>query len=169
MSNPARRLILIASSTLLLAASVILIAFVWHRLSLRRTLPFPLTSEPVVARRIYSFGGYDIEPPASAPRLDGYPVIGDPVIVPPDAAAQVRQILSSPSTFDFRDSSCFEPGMAISFGEDQDRVDVIICLLCDRMVFYRGNSQVGRTISGEGHNRLTSIYQRLFPSPPPQL
>jgi hypothetical protein len=91
-------------------------------------------------------------------------VIGDPVIVPPDIAGQIRQILNSRSTYDVVQSDCFEPGLAISFGDGDSRVDVVICLLCNRAVFYARGSEVSRKISDEGNKRLTVIYRRLFAS-----
>ena len=135
----------------------------WHRLSQRRSLPFPLSDEPVVGRRLYSLGSSSGPPPPdSAPRLHDWPVMGDSVPVPPDIAAALREVLSSPSTYTIYDSQCFEPGLAVSFGAGSNRVDVLICLLCNRAMFYRGDMQVGRCLSDEGKRRLSSIYDRLF-------
>ena len=59
--------------------------------------------------------------------------------------------------------------MAVSFGEGPGHVDVVICLLCNRMVFYRGDEEIGRLISDQGKKRLSSIYQRIFKTPSPQV
>jgi hypothetical protein len=151
------------ASAAIIAVAATLAGVVRHR----KSLPFPLIGEPVVGRHVYSFGSSDAPPPESSPRLREWQVIGQPVAVPPDVAAEIRQILSSPSTYLASQSDCFLPGMAISFGDGDSRVDVVICLLCNRAVFYRGDSQIPRRISDEGNRRLTSVYQRLFGSPPP--
>lgn len=139
----------------------------WHHLSQRRTLPFPISAKPAIARRIYSTPS-GTPPPDNAPRLHDWKVVGDPLPIPPDLASELRTVLSSPSTYSFQDSHCFEPGMAVSFGEGPTRVDVLICLLCNRTVFHSGNAEVGRSLSDEGNKRLSSIYQRLFPAVPTQ-
>ena len=59
--------------------------------------------------------------------------------------------------------------MAVSFGEGADHIDVVICLLCDRAVFYSGNKQLGRCISDQGNKRLSSVYRRLFGKSAPTL
>jgi len=150
-------------------AVALLSDFAWQHFARRLTLPFALIGEPVIGRRIYSPAGDDPQPPANAPRLHDWPVIGDPVAAVPELAADLRDILSSPSTYTIQDSQCFEPGMAVSFGDGANRVDVLICLLCNRAVFYSGDDQVGRCISEEGNKRLTSIYRRLFNIPPPHI
>jgi len=141
----------------------------WRYFGQRRSLPFPLGGEPVVARHLYSMASGEIPPPADAPQFHGWRVFADPIAVPPDVAAELRNILSTPSSFTFSDSQCFEPGMAFSFGQGADHVDVLICLLCNRAVFFRGDAQVGRCISEEGNKRLTAVYQTLFHKPPPSL
>ncbi len=160
----------LAAAAVLCIIATVLSGVAWHYLAQRRSLPFALTGEPVVGRRISShFASTLTPPPDDAPRLRDWPVIGEPAAVAPDVAAELREILGSPSTYTFFDSDCFEPGMAVSFGEGAYRVDVLICLLCDRAVFYRGDRQVGRHISDQGKMRLTAIYQRLFGTPVPQL
>jgi hypothetical protein len=149
--------------------AIALSAWGWHHLRQRLTLPFPIDAEPVVARRVYSGADDSIAPPENAPRLHDWPVIGDPVPVPPDVAAELRDILSSSSTYLIQQSDCFEPGMAVSFGQGPNRVDVIICLLCNRAVFYRGDQSVVRKISDLGNKRLMGIYERVFKKPVPQL
>jgi hypothetical protein len=59
--------------------------------------------------------------------------------------------------------------MAISFGDGANRVDVLICLLCDRAQFYTGDKVQGRCLSDEGHKRLSIMYQRIFGEPVPRL
>ena len=166
VSNRNRRAvaIVLALGCLGIAGTAIVAGVIRSRL----VAPFPLTGDPVVVRHIYSMGGDDPFPPENSPRLRDWPVIGEPVRVTPEVAAEIRQILNSRSTYDVGQPACFEPGMAISFGDGGGRVDVVICLLCHRAVFYRGDSQVARKISDEGNKRLTSIYRRLFNSRPPQ-
>jgi hypothetical protein len=151
-----------AVTTVFLVIVAILSVFVWHHFSPRRSLPFALSGEPVIGRRIYSPFSGAASPPANAPRLHDFPIIGEPIPFTPALAAELREILNSPSTYTIYDSECFEPGMAASFGDGANRIDVLICLLCNRAVFYSGNSHVGRCISDEGHKRLSSIYERLF-------
>ena len=137
----------------------------WYHLSQRRHLPFPINAEPIVSQRIYNeFLNVD-RPPDGTPELHHWKVLGDALPVPSDVAAQVRNILASPSTYTMHDSQCFEPGMAFSFGEGSNRVDVLICLLCNRAVFYRGAEEVGHCLSDDGNKRLSAIYERLFKMP----
>jgi hypothetical protein len=139
----------------------------WYYLNQhRRNLPFPLSAEPVVGHRIDGESQWN-DLPKGATSLRHFKVIGDPVAVPPDIAAEVRNILASTSTYTFNDSQCFVPGMALTFGDGPNHVDVLICLLCKRIVFYRGDAQVGHSLSDEGNDRLTSIYKRLFKNEPP--
>jgi len=156
----------------ILGATLVFIAvlggFAWHYLAQRRSLPFPLIGEPVIGRRIDSMASNVPQPPDDAPKMYEWPVIGDAVMVAPDVAAELREILSSPSTYTFQDSDCFEPGMAVSFGDGTNRVDVLICLLCNKAIFYRGERRVGRHISEQGNKRLRSIYQRIFGAPASQ-
>lgn len=157
------RIVLAASAAIVIAASIVG-AVIWRELAERRRLPFPLIGEPVVGRLIYSPAGDLPEPPLTAPRLHDWRVVGALVAVAPDVAAELRDILGTPSSYTINNSQCFEPGMAVSFGDGPHRVDVLICLLCNRAVFYSGDSQVGRCISDEGNKRLSAIYLRIFGS-----
>jgi hypothetical protein len=167
MKHPVRKILVFG--TIFVVILAIAGGLAWQHFSQRRTLPFALIGEPVVGRRIYSMGSSATMPRKDAPLLHDYPVIGDPVSVSPDLAAELHGVLSSPSTYTFSDNQCFEPGMAVSFGDGAHRVDVLICLLCNRAVFFSGDNRVGRCISDEGNKRLSSIYTRLFGLPPEQL
>jgi hypothetical protein len=94
---------------------------------------------------------------------------GDEVVVAPALSPEVRRILEAPSTYSYSSSECFEPGMALSFGNGPDRVDVLICLLCNRVVFYQADHQVVRHLSEEGNRRLTQIYKKLFANEAPSV
>jgi hypothetical protein len=143
--------------------AVALGAWGWYRVDRWCSPPFPIDADPVVGRQVYSIASDLPEPPKDAPQLDGFPIIGKPVAIPADLARELREVLKSRSTYMYVDSMCFEPGMAVSFGSGADRVDVVICLLCDRAVFYRGGVSSGRRLTDEGKQRLKSIYDRMFP------
>ncbi len=165
MGNSTKKLSFAIALVLIVAA---LSGSLWFHLSQRRALPFTLAGDPVIARRILPLISA-VDGPEDAPQLHNFTIIGDPVSVAPNVATNLREILNTPSTYTFSDSTCFEPAMAVSFGDGASRVDVLICLYCDRAVFYSGNSQVGHQVSAEGHRRLGPLYQQIFGVPPPKL
>jgi hypothetical protein len=137
----------------------------WWWVDQRCSPPYALDGGLVVGRRVYSMGVDDAdEPPATAPQLDGWPVL-ETLPMSADLAREVREVLYSHSTYMAVDSTCFEPGMAVSFGTGADQVDVVICVRCDRAVFYRAGQSEGRRLTIEGGKRLVSIYERLFKRP----
>ncbi len=134
-----------------------------------RKLPFPLNAEPVVGFRLYSVPGVGTSPKENAPELHGWKMVGDGIPISNELASAARTILSSPSTYTGHDQRCFEPGMAITFGQGANQIDVLICLFCDRVVFYKGDEQVGHVLTKEGHEKLKTIYEQVFREPLPKI
>jgi hypothetical protein len=129
-------------------------------------IPFALDGHPVIANIVHSI---DSTTRASSRTLRQFDLDGDEISIAPDAAALARQILADSSSYQYSISECFEPGMSLSFGAGRDQVDVIICLLCDRVVFYQGNQQIPRHLSEQGHERLVQLYQKIFGPNPPRI
>jgi hypothetical protein len=164
VSMKKRKLGVVLLVILLLATGAI--GWGWYQVDQWCSPPFPISGDPVLGWRVYSMGSDDHQPPADAPQLDDWPVTGGPVVVRADLAKELREVLQSHSTYMIAPGDCFEPGMAVTFGKGPDRVDVVICLLCDRAVFYHGGSSEARRLTVEGKQRLKSIYDRLFKPPP---
>lgn len=146
-----------------------LVGFAWYEIDLHCSPPYSIDKDPAIARRVWAPLDSDFpEPPKDAPQLDGWPVTGDPVPLSRDMARELREILNSHSTYVTPDlSDCFEPGMAVSFGDGPERVDVVICLTCEQVEFFCNGARGWRRLSPAGAQRLKAIYQRMFPPRPP--
>jgi hypothetical protein len=138
----------------------------WRQDKEAHRLPFLLDRDPVIGNMVHSVASTTQPSPR---RLRDFTLDGDEVLVAPDVSAEMRQILAASSTYQFSISDCFEPGMALSFGSGPDRVDVVICLLCNRVVFYQGDQKVVRHLSDQGNLRLAQIYKKLFATEPPPI
>jgi hypothetical protein len=165
-SGTVRHPVLILLGILVAIAIVTGIAALWRLDREAHRLPFLIDSNPVIGNRVHSVVS-TTKP--SLRRLRDFELDGDEVVVAPNVAAEVRQILAAPSTYNYSISDCFEPGMALSFGDGPDRVDVVICLLCNRVVFYQRDQQVVRHLSDQGNLRLAQIYKKVFGSEPPPI
>jgi hypothetical protein len=163
-SGTVRRQILLLLGILVSIAIFTGIAAVWRQDREARHLPFLIDSDPVIGNKVHSVTS-TTKP--SGRRLQDFELDGDEVIVAPDVSREVRQILAAPSTYRYSISDCFEPGMALSFGNGPNRVDVVICLLCNRVIFYQADQQVVRHLSDQGNRRLAEIYKKLFGTEPP--
>jgi hypothetical protein len=148
----------------LLGASVILGRWPYLFFPESYRLPFSLDANPVIAHRLAGIS-MRASPPGTPP-LHGFNLDGDPVAVPADAAADLRKILGSHSTYKFNVGHCFVPGMAVSFGDGPDHIDVLICLFCDSVQFYKGDSMVDRKLSPKGKRQLWEMYKRIFGAEP---
>jgi hypothetical protein len=159
-----KRRIAIAVGSVFVAALLIAIVILdnWPYLVFPESysLPFSLDANPVIAHRLAQVG-MRASPPDTPP-LHDFNLEGDPVPVPPDVAAQLRKILGSHATYKFNVGQCFVPGMAITFGEGADHIDVLICLYCDSVQYYQGDHMVHRSLSHEGKQRLWEMYRRIF-------
>jgi hypothetical protein len=60
-------------------------------------------------------------------------------------------------------AECFEPGIAIRIGQGPEAVDVLICLNCEHVYFFRGDEVAYRNLNSIGIARFKKIYGRLFP------
>jgi hypothetical protein len=158
------RRVLIVLGVLVAATVSIGLMAIWQQNAEAHRLPFLLNAEPVIANKVHSIVS-TTKP--SARLLRDFQLEGNEVTVTPEVSAEVRQILADTSTYHFSISKCFEPGLALSFGDGPDRVDVLICLLCNRVVFYRGDEEVARHLSDQGNLRLARIYKKLFGIDPP--
>jgi len=74
MARRAVRKLLVAAAVVCIVPGV-LGGFAWQYLAQRRSLPFALTGEPVVGRRIYSMASNMTPPSDDAPRLREWPVV----------------------------------------------------------------------------------------------
>ncbi len=153
------RRVLIVLGVLIATAISIGSITIWQQNAEAHRLPFLLNAEPVVANKVHSIVS-TTKP--SARLLRDFQLEGNEIIVPPEVSTEVRQILADPSTYHFSISKCFEPGLALSFGDGPDRVDVLICLLCNRVVFCRGAGAVARHLSNQGNLQLARTYKKLF-------
>ena len=152
-------------ATFILAAFLLLAAwlgtYAWDATGRRWSLPFALDADPVLATPIDGMAWN-----ATDPQIRGWMKGGQPVTVPADIASDLRKVLADSSTYKLVDTQCFVPHIAFSFGQGPGRVDVVVCLFCDRVYFYRGDQSVGHSLTHEGHNRLMAIYRRIFHADP---
>jgi hypothetical protein len=80
-------------------------------------------------------------------------------------AEPIRTLLATVETYGDRGMAarCFFPGFAFTFGQDQDAVDVLVCLECRWVYFYsRGMLAVTVVPTDRGLLQLEAVYHDLF-------
>ena len=125
--------------------------------------PYSLTGEPIVAMRIVG-NEMDSRTFVGDPNMFyGYSIVQRRKIDDQPLQQQIVESLGSRFTYGGLGAMCFEPGIAIRFGESRNAVDVLICLDCGYAYFYQHGSEERLTLSATGKSRLKSLYGRLFP------
>jgi len=66
--------------------------------------------------------------------LASYEVIGEPVPIPVDRAAELAKLVATPSAFAIvQKDDRLRPGVAYRFGSGADAVDLLVCFSCDKV------------------------------------
>ena len=81
--------------------------------------------------------------------------------------ARLRTTLTATNTFGGEGARCFIPGIGFTVGHGEDAVEILICLRCDWVYFFRAELQMIEAISDEGNRRLMEFYTELFPGENP--
>jgi hypothetical protein len=96
--------------------------------------------------------------------ISDYPVIAGPVGLSPEIATNASAVLLSPSTYVWdSDKSCIPAyGVRLSFIQDTDRVDVLLCFECDMLLVGRGDVLGGEDFDN-GRLTLVRAAKAAFP------
>jgi hypothetical protein len=133
----------------------------WHLFT--DAAPYALDAEHVticrLGRRPLVFGAQD-----DPSLLHGYPVRETIQAPSGPVRRKIAALLHAQSTYSRVPISymCFEPGMAVRFGEGKNQVDVLICTDCDHAYFYDGDQAATLELSAIGSWRLESFYHQVF-------
>jgi hypothetical protein len=66
--------------------------------------------------------------------LASYEVIGEPVPIPADRAAELVKLVATPTAFALvQKDDRLRPGVAYRFGSGADAVDLLVCFSCDKV------------------------------------
>jgi hypothetical protein len=82
--------------------------------------------------------------------------------LPDDVRLSLLSVLQSRWSYSLEDIRCFEPGMAFSFGQGRQRVEVLICLHCRKAYFAKGDQVAHTNLNESATRKLREIYGRLF-------
>jgi hypothetical protein len=136
--------------------------------------PYRLSAQPVTAYRVLPLDdrvvwGYLHGPEPARPTFRGYPVFASKPM-PEQLRTALIRILESSKTYTDpgHGGACFEPRLGFSFGEGESRVEILICLECHWVYFYKGDSVRYKALSPRGVSELTPIAEALF-GPQPRL
>jgi hypothetical protein len=89
------------------------------------------------------------------------------VILDAELRDEIESALDSQFTYGLFPAMCFEPGFAFTFGQGDDRVDVVVCVSCSQAYFYRGKEKKGTILSIYGGKRLQKLAERAIGHPIP--
>ena len=95
--------------------------------------------------------------------MHGWKVLQRQPIDSTELRDEVLAALNSRFSYGSYGDACFNPGLAIRYGDGPGQVDAIICLDCHHIYFYQGSGVERRVLSRRGTQRLLKLYPRLFP------
>ena len=108
-------------------------------------------------------------------KSNGY-LIDPPVAVTSEQAGQIRQLLQSPSSFEFlflsgAAKACIPVyGVLFNFHSDQETVRVALCFNCDIIAVFTGEDVNSDGVGGEdfdpSHGKFIAIAKSIFPNDP---
>ncbi|MDP9175405.1 MAG: hypothetical protein M3O30_16305 [Planctomycetota bacterium] len=153
-----RKKLIIAA--VVLVAIILFVLFGNHSL---KTAPYSLPASPMVAFRITG-QETDSHSFANDPNtLHGYAIVQKREITDPRLQQAVVNALTSRLVYGLEGDLCFEPGIAISFGDGRDRIDALICLNCRHIYFFHAGEVACTDINSTGAARIKELYAQLFP------
>ncbi len=85
-----------------------------------------------------------------------------------DYSGAVRTILMTSDSFGGEPARCFMPGLGFTIGDGADAVEILVCLQCYWIYFFRGETRMTETLSKAGQHRLSALYIELFPDGNPR-
>jgi hypothetical protein len=145
--------------SLILAIPILLFAFGNHSF---QSAPYPLPNSPMIAYRITGQEG-DLRFFANDPNsIQGYAIIQRQMISDSQLQNDVINALNSRLVYGSDNIRCFEPGIAFRLGEGPNAIDVLICLTCRHIYFFRGGEVAYRNLNSAGVVRIEDLYGRLF-------
>lgn len=101
-------------------------------------------------------------PPAN--NLRRWPIIDKRRINDRTLAADWSGAVHAANNFGGSGKDCFWPGMAVTLGEGDQRIDAIICLECDRLYLYaEGADAEHKALSERGHEEFSRLFASAFP------
>ncbi|HEX4123774.1 MAG TPA: hypothetical protein VHY37_03545 [Tepidisphaeraceae bacterium] len=125
--------------------------------------PFPLPASPIVVFRITG-QEVSVHTPANEPgKIHGYKILQREVVNDEQMRRDIVSALDSRLVYGMMNAGCFEPGIAVRFGEGTAQVDAVICLSCQHVYFFRGGDVAFRNLNSTGVADIQSLYSRLFP------
>ncbi len=100
-----------------------------------------------------------------AKTIDKYEMVGDPVAVPGDMAAQLKKALLNPRSYIFDAVKSCEPdyGVRLEFVHNNRKVDVLLCFECRILTVYDGGRNVGGEDFDPINDQLIGMVKKLFP------
>ena len=77
----------------------------------------------------------------------------------------MKELFGSPCNYGGGGALCFDPGMGVTFREDGNTIDLVVCLECSWIEFYVNEIRVNSIpISRVGSVALRQAYEKLFPA-----
>jgi hypothetical protein len=131
------------------------------------TTPYSLPASPMVAYRITGSEA-DVQYFADDPNsIRGFAIVQEQAITDAQLEQDVIGGLSSRLIYGSDNIRCFEPAIAVRFGEGDNAIDALICLSCRHVYFYHGGQIAYRRLNSLGVDRIEQVFARLFPGHSP--
>ncbi len=145
-------------------AVIALILFVLFGNHSFQTAPYSLPASPMVAYRIT---GEEMDSHSFANdsnTLHGYAIVQKREITDPRLQQAVVNMLTSRLVYGLEGDLCFEPGIAIPFGDGRDRIDALICLTCRHIYFFHAGEVAYTNINSTGAARIKELTRSCSPA-----
>ena len=128
-----------------------------------QSVPFELSSKPIIAYRIAG-NEMDARIFLNEPNtIRGYAILQQQAIDDPQLQHEIISTLASRFTYGGQGALCFEPGIAVRFGRGNEAVDALICLGCGHVYFLKNGGYSALSLSDIGRSRIKALYARMFP------
>ncbi|MHA3771068.1 hypothetical protein ACXR0O_05960 [Verrucomicrobiota bacterium sgz303538] len=108
-------------------------------------------------------GDYNAAEPHSGPGVFRSSLILGAHPLSLEQSDRLRAVFSAPDTYDQLSMGGFVPRFGIRFGDGTDIVDILVCLSCSWVNFFRGSIPAAGSLSDVGLERLSEIWDEVFP------
>jgi hypothetical protein len=127
------------------------------------SVPFELPQSPMTAYRIAG-NESDARTFMNEPNtLRGYSILQERPIDDAQLHRDIASVIGNRFTYGGNGAMCFEPGIAVRFGQGDQAVEALICLDCGHVYFFKGGGHAALSLSEIGKSRIKSLYARMFP------
>jgi hypothetical protein len=131
----------------------------------KRKFDYTLPAGELLAHRLD--GSFDFCECSSQPGFLRSSRILDSKQLSDEQGTRIRTLLVSKGSYGGEGARCFIPGFGFTIGSGADAMEILICLQCHWIYFFRGETQMVEALSDRGRRLLTEVYAELFPGNDP--